>query len=269
MRLAESLIGSHRRSLRPRDEREGGDVRVRTTRSRRTRRNESGTEGPRPFRRYQHPLPLPAGEWPGARTSVRARTDARSDRGNGALLRAAAPLCSDSRRLRLLDRWSLTERRDGINERRQSVRADGRKVRAEGLEPPSLAAPAPKAGVSANFTTPAADGLHPTARHRLGPTCSSISATLSRRGLPRCEHMFARGADGSSGRVTKMARRGDWSNGEDDGLQNHKSRFDSSVPRSIRHVRVQTCARHTQPPCVDERRHAARTGRADRPEPDG
>src|SRR3954454_6510351 len=34
-------------------------------------------------------------------------------------------------------------------------------MRAEGLEPPSLAAPAPKAGVSANFTTPAA-GLHPT-----------------------------------------------------------------------------------------------------------
>jgi hypothetical protein len=30
-----------------------------------------------------------------------------------------------------------------------------KKVRVEGLEPPSLAAPDPKSGVSTNFTTPA------------------------------------------------------------------------------------------------------------------
>src|SRR4051812_28002557 len=50
-------------------------------------------------------------------------------------------------------------------------------MRAEGLEPPHLAAPAPKAGVSTNSTTPAAA---PIVRHRLGPTCSSSSATLLR-----------------------------------------------------------------------------------------
>ena len=31
-------------------------------------------------------------------------------------------------------------------------------MRAEGLEPPRLAPPAPKAGVSTNFTTPAREG---------------------------------------------------------------------------------------------------------------
>src|SRR4051794_21623680 len=50
-------------------------------------------------------------------------------------------------------------------------------MRAEGLEPPHLAAPAPKAGVSTNSTTPAAGTI---VRHLFGPTCSSSRATLRR-----------------------------------------------------------------------------------------
>src|SRR5690242_19421906 len=50
-------------------------------------------------------------------------------------------------------------------------------MRAEGLEPPRLAAPAPKAGVSTNSTTPAGPTM---VRHVFGPTCSSSNATLRR-----------------------------------------------------------------------------------------
>ena len=50
-------------------------------------------------------------------------------------------------------------------------------MRAEGLEPPRLAAPAPKAGVSTNSTTPARAPSYVTSS---APTCSSSSATLSR-----------------------------------------------------------------------------------------
>src|SRR3954451_6772933 len=82
-------------------------------------------------------------------------------------------------------------------------------MRAEGLEPPSLAAPAPKAGVSTNFTTPAAAGLilvtpcrrrttiataRPRMRSRLaqtiaggtGPTARmAVSKTAGRGSIPR------------------------------------------------------------------------------------
>jgi hypothetical protein len=50
-------------------------------------------------------------------------------------------------------------------------------MRAEGLEPPHLSAPAPKAGVSANSTTPARVSI---VRHAFGPTCFSSRATLWR-----------------------------------------------------------------------------------------
>ena len=50
--------------------------------------------------------------------------------------------------------------RDGADVRDRPARQRLTEVRAEGLEPPSLAAPAPKAGVFASFTTPAS--LRPT-----------------------------------------------------------------------------------------------------------
>ena len=52
------------------------------------------------------------------------------------------------------------------------------------------------------------------------------------------EHMFARSADGTphTGVYNRpwLTVPGDWSNGEDGGLQNRKSGFDSLVPRSNR-----------------------------------
>src|SRR3954447_16719652 len=53
-------------------------------------------------------------------------------------------------------------------------------MRAEGLEPPNLAAPAPKAGVSANSTTPAREGVSSYGAQDFGQTCWSSRATLWR-----------------------------------------------------------------------------------------
>ena len=90
-------------------------------------------------------------------------------------------------------------------------------MRAEGLEPPNLAAPAPKAGVSANSTTPAREGLSSYGGQAFGHASRTYVRTAFGRIL--------------RGSVYNDAPRGDWSNGEDGGLQNRKSGFDSLVPR--------------------------------------
>src|SRR4051794_29286451 len=99
-------------------------------------------------------------------------------------------------------------------------------MRAEGLEPPSLAAPAPKAGVSANFTTPAAS-LHPTSRLRgrgskmvarpppRGPGGTGVTAnigvskTLARGSIPRSPALVP-GAAQPRRPSLRRPRRRDW-----------------------------------------------------------
>src|SRR4051794_11933969 len=89
-------------------------------------------------------------------------------------------------------------------------------MRAEGLEPPRLAAPAPKAGVSTNSTTPA--GPLMVRRHSLGPTCWSSKATLLRceiemlrlfdcvQRTPTCSHVAQKSARMSAERFEKNQR---------------------------------------------------------------
>ena len=63
----------------------------------------------------------------------------------------------------------------------------------------------------------------PAQQERVGPRISRP---------PHDEHMFASTSDGSAAATDyNDAPRGDWSNGEDGGLQNRKSGFDSLVPR--------------------------------------
>src|SRR4051794_16378994 len=71
-------------------------------------------------------------------------------------------------------------------------------MRAEGLEPPRLAAPAPKAGVSANSTTPARAPSYvtPSAAPRYQPTRWAEDESGGRG--PCHERMFARASDGIS-----------------------------------------------------------------------
>src|SRR5215217_9583734 len=82
-------------------------------------------------------------------------------------------------------------------------------MRAEGLEPPSLAAPGPKPGVSASFTTPAAS--RPSSARATGKIVRSFDdgGTRRRRRAPEPEEGLLEGDPAGGHRAAARLRPAD------------------------------------------------------------